>query len=414
MSEMFALFILLCLSALFSASETAMVSLSLARAESLMREGRRGSAALFKLKSEPQRMLIAVLIGNNVANIAASALATVFATRHLGSVGPGVAVGILTLVVLIFAEITPKSIATRHAERISLLVAPLMAGFLWLVSPLVWVFMQIANIFDRREGLQTHEPQVTESELISMVAYGEEEGTIEQQERQLIERAFTLTDLTVEDVMTPRQKIFMLDGGRTITELLPALTQVRYSRIPLYENDPDDISRVLHLRDLLPVVIRGEEVGSLFNLGRPAKFVPERQAVTETIAAFRQEQQHMAIVIDEHGTLKGLVTFEDLLEELVGEIYDESDELPREITPIDKSRALLDGGAELRVLEEYFGIDLPGKPTDSVSRWLLEKLERIPVAGETFDFDGLQVQVKAASGRQIKQVIVERLLEDSG
>jgi CBS domain containing-hemolysin-like protein len=414
MSEMFALFILLCLSALFSASETAMVSLSLARAESLMREGRRGSAALFKLKSEPQRMLIAILIGNNVANIAASALATVFATRHLGSIGPGVAVGILTLVVLIFAEITPKSIATRHAERISLLVAPLMAGFLWLVSPLVWVFMQIANIFDRREGPQAHEPQVTESELISMVAYGEEEGTIEQQERQLIERAFTLTDLTVEDVMTPRQKIFMLDGSRTITELLPALTQARYSRIPLYENDPDDISRVLHLRDLLPVVTGGEEVGSLFDLGRPAKFVPERQAVTETIAAFRQEQQHMAIVIDEHGTLKGLVTFEDLLEELVGEIYDESDELPREITPIDKNRALLDGSAELRVLEEYFGIDLPGKPTDSVSRWLLEKLERIPVAEETFDFDGLQVQVKAASGRQIKQVIVERLLKDSG
>ena len=414
MSEIFALFILLCLSALFSASETAMVSLSLARSESLMREGRRGSAALFKLKSEPQRMLIAILIGNNVANIAASALATVFATRHLGSVGPGVAVGILTLVVLIFAEITPKSIATRHAERISLVVAPLMAGFLWLVSPLVWVFMQIANIFDRREGPQTHEPQVTESELISMVAYGEEEGTIEQEERQLIERAFTLTDLTVEDVMTPRQKIFMLDGSRTITELLPALTQARYSRIPLYENDPDDISRVLHLRDLLPVVTGGEEVGSLFDLGRPAKFVPEGQAVTETIAAFRQEQQHMAIVIDEHGTLKGLVTFEDLLEELVGEIYDESDELPREITPIDKNRALLDGSAELRVLEEYFDIDLPGKPTDSVSRWLLEKLERIPVAEETFDFDGLQVHVKAASGRQIEQVIVERLHEDSG
>ena len=214
--------------------------------------------------------------------------------------------------------------------------------------------------------------------------------------------------------MTPRQKIFMLDGSHTIPELLPALTQARYSRIPLYENDPDDISRVLHLRDLLPVVTGGEEVGSLFDLGRPAKFVPEGQAVTETIAAFRQEQQHMAIVIDEHGTLKGLVTFEDLLEELVGEIYDESDELPREITPIDENRALLDGSAELRVLEEYFDIDLPGKPTDSVSRWLLEKLERIPVAEETFDFDGLQVHVKAASGRQIEQVIVERLHENSG
>ena len=414
MSEMLALFILLCLSGLFSASETAMISLSLARAESLMREGRRGSATLFKLKREPQRMLIAILIGNNVANISASALATVFATRHLGSVGPGVAVGVLTLVVLIFAEITPKSIATRHAERISLVVAPLMAAFLWLVSPLVWIFMHIANVFDRKEGPQTHEPQVTESELISMVAYGEEEGTIEQQERQLIERAFTLTDLTVEDVMTPRQKIFMLDGGRMITELLPVLTQTRYSRIPLYSNDPDDISRVLHLRDLLPAVIGGELEVPVFGLGRPAKFVPERQAVTETIASFRQEQQHMAIVIDEHGTLKGLVTFEDLLEELVGEIYDESDEPPKEITPIDGNRALLDGSAELRVLEEYFSIDLPGKPTDSISRWLLEKLERIPVAEETFDLDGLRVRVKAASGRQIQQVIVERSPDDAG
>jgi putative hemolysin len=414
MGEMLALFVLLCLSALFSASETAMISLSLARAESLMRESRRGGAALFKLKSEPQRMLVAILIGNNVANIAASALATVFATRHLGSIGPGVAVGVLTLVVLIFAEITPKSIATRHAERISLVVAPLMTGFLWLVSPLVWVFMHIANVFDRKEGAQTHEPQVTESELISMVAYGEEEGTIEQQERQLIERAFTLTDLTVEDVMTPRQKIFMLDGGRMISELLPALSQARYSRIPLYLNDPDDISRVLHVRDLLPVVAGGELEVPVFGLGRPAKFVPERQAVTETIASFRQEQQHMAIVIDEHGTLKGLVTFEDLLEELVGEIYDESDEPPKEITPIDRNRALLDGSVELRVLEEYFGIDLPGKPTDSISRWLLEKLERIPVAEETFDFDGLRVHVKAASGRQIQQVIVERPPDDAG
>jgi len=414
MSEILALFILLCLSGLFSASETAMISLSLARAESLMRHGRRGSATLFKLKSEPQRMLIAILIGNNVANISASALATVFATRHLGSVGPGVAVGVLTLVILIFAEITPKSIATRHAERISLVVAPLMAGFLWLVSPLVWIFMHMANIFERKAGPQTHEPQVTESELISMVAYGEEEGTIEQQERQLIERAFTLTDLTVEDVMTPRQKIFMLDGGRMISELLPTLSQTRYSRIPLYSNDPDDISRVLHLRDLLPVVTGGELEAPVFSLGRPAKFVPERQAVTETIASFRQEQQHMAIVIDEHGTLKGLVTFEDLLEELVGEIYDESDEPPKEITPIDGNRALLDGSAELRVLEEYFGIDLPGKPTDSISRWLLEKLERIPLQEEVFDLDGLRVRVKAASGRQIQQVIVELLPDDAG
>ena len=414
MSEMLALVVLLCLSGLFSASETAMISLSLARAESLMREGRRGSATLFKLKREPQRMLIAILIGNNIANIAASALATVFATRHLGSIGPGVAVGVLTLVVLIFAEITPKSIATRHAERISLVVAPLMAGFLWLVSPLVWIFMRMTNVFDRKDGSQTHEPQVTESELISMVAYGEEEGTIEQQERQLIERAFTLTDLTVEDVMTPRQKIFMLDGGRMITELLPILTQTRYSRIPLYSNDPDDISRILHLRDLLPAVTGGELDVPVFGLGRPAKFVPERQAVTETIASFRQEQQHMAIVIDEHGTLKGLVTFEDLLEELVGEIYDESDEPPKEITPIDRNRALLDGSAELRVLEEYFSIDLPGKPTDSISRWLLEKLERIPVAEETFDFDGLRVRVKTASGRQIQQLIVERSPDDAG
>mgnify|MGYP003751843191 CR=1 FL=1 len=383
-----------------------MVSLSLGRAEALMKDRRRGANSLFRLKNDPQRMLISILIGNNVANIGASVLATVISTRYLGAVGPGVAVGVLTLTILIFAEVTPKSLATHHAERISLVMAPLILGFLLLVMPLVWVFVQIADAFDDRSGSRQPEPKVTESELISMVAYGEEEGTIEHGERELIERAFTLTDLTVVDVMTPRHKVFMLEGKAILDELLPVLIETPYSRIPLYGDDPDDIQRILHVRDLLPALQKGQRETRLFDLGRSAKFVPEGQSVTETIGSFRQEQQHMAIVIDEHGTLMGLVTFEDLLEELVGEIYDESDEPPRGVQLIDGNLALLDGATELRVVESHFGIELPGKPTDSVNRWLLDKLERIPTVGESFEIDGLKVQVRSASRRRIQQVVI--------
>jgi Mg2+/Co2+ transporter CorB len=407
--DFIALVLLLALSAFFSGSETALISLSKGRAEGLARENRRGGKALFALKSEPQRMLIALLIGNNLVNIGAAALATVLATRAFGNFGPGLAVGVLTVFILVFGEITPKSLSTRYSERISLVVAPTILGFLRAVGPVVNVFQKITDALSNAAVDGAEDPLVTESELISMINYGEEEGTIEESERELIERAFAFTDLVVEDVMTPRHKVLSIDGRQTLKESLSSLVDTPYSRIPLHEDDPDEILRILHLRDvLLAIAIDRDEHKSLFSLAREPKFVPDSQSVTETITSFRREQRHMAVVVDEHGTMRGIVTLEDLLEELVGEIYDERDEVPIGVEKLDQNRIVLDGAAEIRIVEEFFNIDLSGKATDTVNRWILEQTERIPKNGETFRFEGLEVTVKSASRRRIGEVIIAR------
>ena len=208
MIEGLSLLLLLCLSAFFSGSETALVALSRARADALADEGRPGAQSLRSLKEQPARMLVAILIGNNLGNISASALATVLATRAFGSIGPGIAVGVLTIVILIFGEITPKSLATRYSERISLAVSPVILVLVRLTTPISKVFEYFAPGTLHSNGGE--DPTVTESELISMAGYGEEEGTIEESEKQLIERAFAFTDLTAADVMTPRHKVFGL------------------------------------------------------------------------------------------------------------------------------------------------------------------------------------------------------------
>jgi CBS domain containing-hemolysin-like protein len=415
--NLIALVFLLALSAFFSGSETALISLSKGRAEGLAREKRRGAKALFALKQDSQRMLIAILIGNNLVNISASALATLVASRLFGTFGPGLAVGILTILILVFGEITPKSLATRYAERISLIVAPIILVLLRAVGPVVSVFQKITDALGNAAVTGSDDPMVTESEFISMINYGEEEGTIEKSERALIERAFAFTDLVVEDVMTPRHRVFSLDGRQTLTEAFSLLIDTPFSRIPLHEDDPDEIVTILHLRDLLPVIAdKSKRNENLLLFSRQPNFVPDSQSVNETITSFRREQQHMAVVVDEHGTMRGIVTFEDLLEELVGEIYDERDEVPPSIQTLDSNTIALDGAAEIRNVEEFFGIDLAGKATDTVNRWILEQAERIPNNGEVFQFEGLEVTVKTASKRRIGDVVITRkepLLENA-
>jgi CBS domain containing-hemolysin-like protein len=399
------LVVLLMLSGVFSGSETALVSLSMARAEALYKEGRSGSHALYILKKDPSRMLITILIGNNVVNIAASAIATVIATDYFGDSGPGIAVGVLTIFILVFGEITPKSLATRFSERISLSIAPLIFGFMRLIYPLVWIFLQFTN-WVQSSTKAMDDPLITESEVITLIEHGEEEGVIDTGEREMIERIFSFNDLKAEDVMTPRRQVFRLEGKRTLRDALPEILTEGYSRIPVYSDDPDEIVSVIILRDLIGIIAKGELDMEIGKLGQEPLFTSAITPIDELIRTLKNKSTHLAVVVDEHGAMVGVISLEDMLEELVGEIYDESDEKPDDLMVLDDEKILVKGTAELRVVEDFFSIDIPGKPTDTINRWLLEHTERIPAKDEKFELDGLMVRVEDASSRRIHQVIL--------
>lgn len=405
--ELAALIGLLVLSGAFSGSETALVALSMARVEALVQEKRAGAAALFELKKDPSRMLTTILIGNNLVNIGASAMATVIATREFGHAGPGIAVGALTLIILVFGEITPKSLATRFPERISLIAALPLLAFMRLTYPLVWMFGHFTSWVHRVTGGK-EEPMVTESELIGMLGHGVKEGEIEAGEREIIERVFAFNDLKVRDVMTPRGKLFSLDAGLTVEEALPLVVAQPYSRIPIYEETPDDIVSVIYLRDLLNAISDGHEDAQIKSIAHQTLFVSQYQSLDELFQTFRRHSRHFSIVVDEYGDVRGIATLEDLMEELVGEIYDESDINSSEVEQSSAEEIVVDGSTELRVIAAHFDVEMPGKPTDTVSLWILQHFKVIPATGEKFFVDGLEVSINEASSRRIEKVHIRR------
>jgi CBS domain containing-hemolysin-like protein len=407
MNEILFLLFLLVFSGIFSGSETALVALSLGRVEGLVKEGRNGAEALLHLKKDPTSMLITILIGNNLVNIAAASLATVVATEWFGKMGPGLAVGVLTILILVFGEITPKSLATRYAERISLFIAKPLLGLMRLLFPLVWIFQRFTDWVHRLSGDST-DPMVTELELISMAGHGAQEGTIDHEERELIERVFSFGDLTVRDVMTPHDQIFSLDGSLSVANALPEVMSKSYSRILIFEKQQDDIVKVLHLRDLLDMAAKGNMDALLSDISHDVEFVPQYQKINELFTTLRTRRQHLAVVVDEFGVIRGIVTLEDLIEELFGEIYDESDKAPQAIRKVSENEATVEGTRVLRAVMDFFDMELPGKQTDTVNFWILDHVKHIPEAGESFVIDGLVVRVEEASRRCINRVVLGR------
>ena len=309
--------------------------------------------------------------------------------------------------ILVFGEITPKSLATRYSERISLFIAMPMLGFMRLIYPFVWLFGHLTTWIHSMTGGHG-DPTVTESEVISLLDYGEQEGTIERGEREMIERVFAFNDLKVRDVMTPQGSIFVLDGKLTVGEALPMVSAGTFSRIPLYQKHPGDLKKVLFLRDLLEAVVAGNNDTRLEEIGRDLMYVPQQQTIAELFHQFRRTNRHLASVVDEFGTVRGVVTMEDLMEELVGEIYDESDIAPEEITPMSENEISVEGITELRLVEEFFDMDLPGKPTDTVGFWVLSHIEYIPKEQESFIIDELEITIVKATSRSIERVTIRK------
>ena len=404
MSELIILLVLFVFSGFFSGAETALTSVSMVRAEAFLKEGRAGAHALYRLKANTNRMLIAILIGNNLVNIGASALATVIATEMFGHLGPGLAVGVLTLLILIFGEITPKTFAARYAGRISLFVAPPLLLFSRLALPLVWVLERLA-VFLQGLTKTTTDPTVTESELISMAEHGAEEGTIEHDEKEMIERIFAFNNLRARDVMIPKQRVFTLDVDRRIEDVLPKLMARPHTRIPLYSGKSDSITRVISLRDVFSEALRGHTKKPLKKVRHEHPlFVPVNQPIEQLFPILRHDEQRLVIVVDEYGAMQGMFTLEDMLEQLVGDIHDEIDQANQHVQEVKQGEIVVDGAEELRTVESHLPVFLRGKPSDSVNHWILDHMEHIPKTGERCAIDGVEVIVEKASRRRIRRV----------
>jgi putative hemolysin len=394
--------LLVLLSGFFSGAEIALFSLGEARVRTLQEEGQRGAQVLAEIKANPERLLVTVLIGNNIANIGAASFATALALDLFGSQGVAYATGVMTLLVLIFGEITPKGFASANNVKISLLVAPVIHFLSRILYPVVLPLEALTRWFVRRSkrmGL----PTVTEGEIREMTLIGHAEGSIDERERQIIERAFWLDEKRAWDVMTPRVEIFAWRSDRPLAQIAGELKQVRFSRIPVFKETIDDIVGVLYVRDAYQALVSGQRDVPLGALAREPLIVPGSISLTKLLSEFQTRRIHMGIVIDEYGGTDGLVTLEDVLEELVGEIVDETDVERQPILRISRHEIEVEGGADLREINHFFNTAFPQLEHRSLNGYILDELGYVPKPGEEVNREGILIRVVDATETQVQR-----------
>ena len=395
--------VVLCIvfSAAFSGIEIAFFSVSEVKLRSLANAGSRRAEMGLYLRSNPQRLLPTILIGNNLANIVAASLATLIALRMFGSGAVAVTAGLLTLIILIFGEIVPKTLAAKHS---ALVVQAMAYPIYWLeqlLFPVLFVLEPMISKLTGGRGLAV--PFTTEEELKIALEEGGKAGVLETEEVKMIKNVFQLNDITAEDSMTPRIYVFGLDGNLQIKEAQEQLFTSKYSRIPVFDGNLDNITGILYKTKALTELALGHSDLRLKEIAQPALFVPGGKPADDLMKQFQQEKRHMAIVVNEFGGMTGLVTLEDLLEEVVGEIMDETDITEELIKRIGKNQILVHGRTEVRRINEFLKVNLGEEPA-TVSGLIQDHLGRIPTVGEEVQVGQCRLVVHEADQKSIKSV----------
>lgn len=408
--DFLAIVICVLVSAAFSGIEIALFSISELKLRALAEAGHRGAKMGLRLRSNPQRVLSTILIGNNLANMAAASLATLIAIRLFGSEAVAVAMGLLTLLVLVFGEIVPKTLAARHAAAVVQWLAYPTYWFEKLLSPVLFVLEPLILKLTGGRGLAV--PFGTEEELRMALEEGGKAGVLETDEVKMIKNVFQLNDITAEDAMTPRIYMFALDGNLTLEDAKEKLFKSQYSRIPVFEGSLDNITGILYKTRALMELAEGHSGLRLRDIASPSLFVPCAKPADDLMKQFQQEKRHMAIVVNEFGGVMGLVTLEDLLEEVVGEIMDETDITEELIKRIGKNQILVHGRTEVRRINEFLKVDL-GDDANTISGLIQEQLGRIPAVGEQVHVGHCRLIVHEADPKSIKsvQIIKEEKVE---
>lgn len=405
-------FVLALISGFFSAAETGLTAASRARMHQLERDGDGGAKRVNQLLERRERTIGALLLGNNLLNTLAAALTTALLTAPLGQFGVAVATAVTTVLVLIFAEVLPKTYAIAFPDKTAVRVAPLAQFFVWLLSPVVSAVTFIVRRTLALFGVTSTsapDPYAAVEEIRGAVELHAEEGAVETEVRDRLRGALELGDLTVADVMIHRKAIKMLDVTLPPREVVAQAMASSHTRIPLYQDNPENIVGVLHARDLLRAISENGRDGIVVcEVMREPWFVPEPTSAEDQLAEFLRRREHFALVVDEYGALKGLVTLEDILEEIVGDIKDEHDIAVQGVRPQPDGSVNVDGVVPIRDLNRMLNWDLPDDEAVTVAGLVIHEAETIPDPGQRFAFHGYRFQVLRRNRNQITALRIER------
>ena len=399
--------VLLVLSAFFSGSETALFAANRLRLRQMQEEGDRRAGVVGRLLEEPGRVITALLVGNTIVNVAASVLATAIFVQVFGPQrGTVYSIVLMTIVILIVGEITPKTFAAKYADAIVVRVGRPIHWLTVVLSPAIRVLSVVSNVLVRPWGgrVSLTSPLVTEEEIRLLVKMGEEEGVIREDERQMIHSIFEFGDTVAREVMVPRIDMVCVQDRAPLDDVLRVILEEGHSRIPVYHESIDQIVGVVHVKDLLSHLKAGHHTLPAQEVMRPAYFIPESKRLDDLFREMRRKKTHMAIVVDEYGGTAGLVTIENLLEEIVGPILDEYDVEEKLFEVINDQVALVDGRMSIEEVNELLGIDLPAGEVDTIGGLVYSLLGHVPTQGETVTSDGVEIVVERLEGHRIARV----------
>ena len=399
--------ILLSASAFFSSAETALMTSNKLRMRNLAENGDKRAAKVLKVTENTDKMLSAILIGNNIVNLTASSISTALTLKIFGSRLVGIATGILTFLILVFGEITPKNVASKNAEKMALAYIGVISFLVTLLTPVIFIVNTVSkfviSIFNKNGDDNN---AVTEEELRAMVEYSHEEGVIENEEKKMIVNVVDFGDTVAGDIMVPRVDMVMVDEKSSYEEILQVFREERYTRIPVYEETPDNVIGILNVKDFL--LIEDKENFVMKELLREPLYTYEYKKTSALMMDMRKTGANIVIVLDEYGITAGLITLEDMLEEIVGEIRDEFDADEDEgITKVSDLEYLIDGSTNLDDINDRIGLSLSSEEYESIGGLIMEKLGRLPVEGEIINFDNIVLTVKKMDHARIEKVCLK-------
>lgn len=401
--------IMMIFSALFSGTETAYSSVNKLRLKNYEAQGNKKATVALKLANRFDEVLTAVLIGNNIVNIATSSVSTLLFVSIFGKSGAGISTAVITVLVLVFCEVLPKSYAKRNAEKLALLFAKPLSLLVTVLKPAVWILNKISSVLSSGEEA----PSVTEDELKYMIDEIEEQGVIEEQESELVKSALEFDEITVDEILIPRVKVTGIEINSTIDEIKEIFTTEMYSRMPVYVKSLDDIMGIITSKAFFKMLVEGGN--DINNIIQEVPHIADCKLISEAMRDMQRSKVHLAVVVDQYGGTKGIVTLEDIIEELVGEIYDEDDEIVTRIVKIAPDKFEIAGDMNINDMLEQLDIDenLIQTEYNSVGGWVTEVMEHIPEKNETAETGIFRLTASEVNEQTVEKVILEIIRNDN-